>query len=263
MARRRARWFSERRADARARFKVEADLCSAFVDKARGEGLVVHAETSGWDLLLVEPISGTQIGVQAKLRANCDVLAQAIGYPEARVGPDVHAVLVVDAPPSFRQVATRLRVLVFDHVDLDPVITVGKRLEAAQLWSHEERAWVPPVEIECVVGGRSGPVQLTPWKIAALELCRVLRRRGWASRTDFVRLKISPTYWLDGRRPLLRREKLGKVTRYYVAEGAPPLPDERWPDIALALETHFAESDERRRDDDDAPERRRVSGSDP
>ena len=179
MARRRARWFNESRARARAHFKAEADLCDAFVAKARAEGLVVHAETSGWDLLVVDPIGGMQVGVQAKLRANCDVLAQAIGYPEARVGPDLHAVLVVDAVPAFRQVAARLRVTVFDHVDLDPLladplITLAKRLEGAPLWSHEEREWVPPIEIECVTGGLSGPRQLTPWKIAALELCRVL-----------------------------------------------------------------------------------------
>lgn len=250
MPRRPARWFNTRRADARARFKTEAALCCEFVEKARAEGLVVHAETSAWDLLLVEPRSGVQIGVQAKLRANCDVLAQAIGQADVKVGPDVHAVLVVDAPPAFMRVATRLRVLVFDAVDLDPAVTLGKRLEAAQLWEHDERAWVPPVEIMYMTGGHSGPIQITPWKIAALELCSVLRRRGWVSSADFKRLKISSRWWVDGRRPLLRREKVAKVARFYIAANAPPLPDERWPRMATALETHFAESDERRRDDD-------------
>jgi hypothetical protein len=248
MTRRRWRSVIEQRASLRARFRSEGALCDALAAKARGEGFVVHAETSGWDLLLVAP-GGAQVGVQAKLRANVDVLAQALGSPYGTTGPDYHAVLVVDAPPPFRRLATELRVTIVDGARVVADAPLAEFVKRSPLWSHETAEWVPPIEIACVVGGRSGPVQITPWKIAALQLCRRLRKRGWVAKRDFTELSISPTYWVTGSKPLLRVEKkLGKVFRYH-ATGLAALPDERWPDIAAALDLHLGVLDERRNDD--------------
>lgn len=221
-----------RRAAARSAFVSEGALCDAFAAQARREGYVVHAECCGWDLLLVDP-EGTQVGVQAKLRSNVDVLAQAVGTVTTS-GPDHHAVLVPVPSPAFLFVARALRILVFDAKVFDGYIRVG--VENAIHWEHVDRAWTPPVEVPGFGGGRSGPRQLTPWKFAACRLCALLRRRGYLTRADFRAERLSPAWWTDvprGGQPVLRAERVGKAWRYVAGGGQ--LPDERWPEVAIAL----------------------------
>jgi len=53
---------------------TEADLCTQFI--AAATGWTAYPETRGWDMLLTR--RGIQVGVQAKLQANEDVLLQAM-----------------------------------------------------------------------------------------------------------------------------------------------------------------------------------------
>lgn len=267
-----ARRTQRQRREAAARrfaFRTEGDLCDAFAAQARLEGFQVHAETSGWDLLLVDPESGEQVGVEAKLRANCDVLVQAIAGNEATPGPDVHAVLVPDAPSAFAYVARELDVLIFDADVVHPpamptgltyrarvMLSDGReapirtRLKRAIRWPHTERVWVPPVEIVGAGGGRASPQRITPWKIGAVRLCRLLRKRGWLTSDDFKKEKISPWWWTEAAYgPLLKGEYRVSPGRHqarvyrYIATGKGELPDERWPEIAAALAQQPDESD--------------------
>lgn len=239
-----------RAARARAAYRSEGELCDAFTAEARREGYVVHAETSGWDLLLVDR-DGLQVGVQAKLRPNCDVLAQALLGSADAPGPDVHAVLVPVPSPAFVAVAEELRLVIFTAADASPLsmsvspairrITerdtwspIRVTLERAQLWQHTRRAWTAPVEILGMGGGRPGPRQITPWKIAAVRLCRLLRARGHLLREDFNAARVSITWWITGPRAVLRSERIDSRRSRYVPTGE-PLPDERWPEVAIAL----------------------------
>jgi hypothetical protein len=238
-----------RRAEATASFRTEGALCDAFAAQARCEGYAVHAECSGWDLLLVCRSSGTQVGVQAKLRATIDVLAQALGYGQSGEGPDHHAVLVPVAMHGFEKVARALRLLVFDAKALRGDGGIREAAARAVYWEHATRAWTPPVEVVGFGGGRPGPKQLTPWKIGACRLCALLRRRGHLTREDFRGERISVGWWIDAagtRSPVLRAERVGRGWRY-VRTGA-PLPDERWPEVVNAL---FDEQD-------GVPRRRRL-----
>jgi hypothetical protein len=58
----------------------------------------VYAETAGFDLLLVQDVTGVQVGIEAKLTLNLKVLEQALpsrydGFHRPSVGPDYRAVL--------------------------------------------------------------------------------------------------------------------------------------------------------------------------
>ena len=59
-------------------FASEADLCAAFLAWAArtAPGVACYAEWAGWDILLVYP-EGFQLGIQAKLRLNAEVIGQA------------------------------------------------------------------------------------------------------------------------------------------------------------------------------------------
>lgn len=225
---------TRRLADAKAAFPTEAALCQVFVDRARAQGFVVHAECSNWDLVLVAP-DGLQVGVEAKLRPNLDVLAQAIG-PQTR-GPDVHAVLVpyVRYGCVFEVVASQLGILVIRAVQLfDPIgIDIAQLVSGARRWYHDAPLWMPPQEIVEMRAGHPSPVRITPWKVAAMELCKILRAKGFLVRSDFSTQRVSPTWWITGTAAPLCCERVGKQWRY-VATGK-PLPDERWPEVARAL----------------------------
>jgi hypothetical protein len=71
-------------------FKTEVELCAAFI-KALPLEWVAYNECCGFDILLVRKIDGFQIGVQAKLKLNVDVLNQVI---EGDDHPDCCAILV-------------------------------------------------------------------------------------------------------------------------------------------------------------------------
>jgi len=82
-------------------FATEADLCAAFIKgvehqaRRRGSAWTPFAETAGWDILLVRNADGFQIGIEAKLKLNAKVFAQALESPWHREeGPDCRAVLV-------------------------------------------------------------------------------------------------------------------------------------------------------------------------
>lgn len=75
-------------------FTTEADLCAAFIAYAEPHGWTPYAETAGWDILLVSR-TGTQIGIQAKLRFTTAVLVQAVEqcWHWKTPGPDFRAML--------------------------------------------------------------------------------------------------------------------------------------------------------------------------
>lgn len=109
-----------KRAGDREGFVSEAALCETLAAAVRANGWRWYPETSKWDAIIVLP-DDTQIGVQAKLRGNVDVLAQALpelgkrGWPPRVLsasevpGPDKRVVLVPDADGVFRSLATHLR----------------------------------------------------------------------------------------------------------------------------------------------------------
>jgi len=45
------------------KYEIEAAMCSAFTKWANAQGWVVYPETEGWDMLLVNRVDGSQIGV--------------------------------------------------------------------------------------------------------------------------------------------------------------------------------------------------------
>lgn len=187
-------------------WKLEAELCEAFAAAARLQGWTVYPETCGWDLLLVAA-DGLQVGVQAKLRGNVEVIAQAVApVAFARLygsnsrnpgqGPDHVAALVPLATREFRDVCAECGVLVFaawegyDHderrrkVCIDAPRPDEKYLRARRRvfpgGRHDLPEFVPDVP-----AGVPSPVRLTEWKVKAIRLCALLRSRGWLTSADF------------------------------------------------------------------------------
>jgi len=247
----------------------EAELCELFADAARADGWSVYPETAGWDLLLVwtgpdntvrGPRTGDQVGVEAKLRANVDVLAQAIDRDRyTRPGnPCVNyrAVLVPEATKAFRSVAGALGVVVFTLANCEPWESkkgwrgrrprVGIQVGAYRA-SPSKRHWLPPVPLNDS-GGRPSPRQMSKWRVGALKLCALLRRRGWITTADFKREGVDPSRWTRARgqnKPpwlIPLRNAAGEPHKHegrtkYVARDLDSLPDVGYEVEAAALAT--------------------------
>lgn len=214
-------------------------MCEVLRAVALAEGWQPYPEASGWDLLLVRPSDGFQVGVQAKLRPNVDVLAQAL-VSSRSAGPEVHAALVPSCSRAFREVALALGVLVLEaaHFDAErrgPWRSAPKLPElvaGARHHQHRTRCWLPPF-VPSLPAGVPGPRQVTPWQVGAARLCALLRERGdeGVLVAEIRALGLAPSTWqqkwlqrVPGTKPARWRQWLGVE-----------LPDTGFPWVASGL----------------------------
>ena len=216
-------------------YSLENELCNVLIKFARENGWKVYPETSGWDLLLVKDI---QMGVQAKLKDNVEVLAQALS-----TGTNVRAVLIPVASKKFRKIANTLGIFIIEGL-VRKKDALGRRYWAREiktaLDSYSKKhltypknlCWAPDVEINVPAGVKS-PRSITEWKIKAIKLCIKLNERGYVTSKDFKDAKLSMTIWkikwlVDS------GKKEGKLVKYTRSAKA-KLPDELYPEIVEAL----------------------------
>lgn len=197
-------------------FAAEADLCAAFIAAAtRGGEWMAYPETAGFDIVLVRRADGVQIGVEAKLRLNAHVVAQAYrGLDASRhaEGPDYRAA-VIPMGAKVEGVGTLADAIGITVIEVSRDGVYGRHhgggfLPALPTGQHpfDDRGWhqwcptrrlALPAFVPDVAAGASSPVQLTDWKIRALRLVALLEVRGFIHRSDFVALELSAQRWTD------------------------------------------------------------------
>lgn len=245
---------------------TEAELCQQFRTWAEARGWLVHPEVSNWDMVLVPSSMGVhddsalgdlvkspcftpgqsdQVGVQAKLLGNVDVLAQALG--DRRTGPSWRLVVVPRPSTNFIEVARHLGMMVAANEVKTGYHGFARGLPAKWRQAPDgfkihgrgapvlvnKQLTLPPIVTNLVAGGPS-PKQLTPWRVKALRLCRLLRTAGYLTPEDFKREKVDKRVWVE--RWLDICKDSGTIT-YTVRAGA-ELPDEGFEEISAALAVH-------------------------
>lgn len=196
-------------------FATEAELCAAFIE-ALPKGWTVYAETGGHDMLLVRAVDGRQIGVQAKLKLNVEVVNQAIEdgnwYRVADAHPDYRAVLVpADSAGAFEKICGHLGVTIIrmrpaglesyfraspsfsPELPTDPKngYVCREWHETATVKRHKLPEYVPDVR-----AGSPSPLQLTEWKIKAIKIAVTMELRGHLTRRDFQHHQIDHRRWI-------------------------------------------------------------------
>jgi hypothetical protein len=179
---------------------------------------VIYPETCGWDLLLVQEVTGVQVGIEAKLALNAKVISQSLPHHrwyESR-GPDYRAALVPGGGRNLelRQLCDCIGLTILSIYDCHPyseepewhLHTPGRlpdeerpesfTMEGWHWWGPVEREKLPDY-IPDVRAGVKSPVQLTEWKIRAIKLWVILDRRGVVTRGDMKALGLSPTRFTD------------------------------------------------------------------
>jgi hypothetical protein len=195
-------------------FTKEIDLCAAFI-AAVGNDWVPYAETAGWDILLVRKADGFQIGIEAKLRLNAEVLSQAIedghSYSVTNAGPDCRAVLVPhNGAGAFDKIAAYIGVTVIkmsagnpSYRERDSFRPELPRIGNDGYWCQDWHELVPdhrhklPDYIPDVAAGASAPIKLTDWKIRAIKIVVTLEKRGFVTRKDFKHCQIDHRRWIE------------------------------------------------------------------
>lgn len=193
-------------------FATEVDLCAAFLS-VLPDKWVGYAETAGWDILLTRKADGFQVGVQAKLQLNAEVIAQCIeeygSYYNDRAGPDCRAVLVpFGSAYKFQRVANYIGFTILgvqpaqDHgshwqqkPSFHPNLPGGYSDDHWHEWFPSKRHTLPDY-VPDVVAGAPAPNQLTDWKIRALRLMALIEIKGFVTRADFKHLRLDHRRWL-------------------------------------------------------------------
>jgi hypothetical protein len=204
--------------DAREDFALEKDMVAAFaaaLGGRAGEAWTLYHETAGFDVLAVHR-DGYQVGIEAKLSMNVEVVVQALpGHHSVDTGPDYRAVLVpyrkAFKPSGLRALLPHLGLNVLSVYNSYPGaaeprwMLSGYMPDEASMYHHQQEWWnwnpsqrcQVPDYIPDVCGGDKAPLALTPWKVQAIKLCVLLDRRGHVSRKDMQNLGLSPSRWTE------------------------------------------------------------------
>lgn len=192
----------------KANFASESAMCEAFI-AALPKGWTPYRETAGWDILLVHD-TGAQVGIEAKLALNAEVLRQTLpsnsSWLGSDQGPDFRGVLIPDG-------ASRTLEFAFDWAG----VTILRMKDAGDNrrlyhgrfpfypelppyggwhdWCPYRRLRLPDYVPADIVAGAPSPQTLSDWKIRAIKLVITLERRGFVTNADFRHLRLSPTRW--------------------------------------------------------------------
>jgi len=241
----------------------EQALCYEFIEQAIAAGWKVIPEypNSRFDMLLVAEegcstsgvASGTQIGVQAKMKLNVEVCGQLLQstrhthYP----GPDYVVALVpgksrTDSERTLEEMIKKLGYgffYIYDHFDghdaqwnkkrnnLDHMLGFGERTKfKKQLKLPEVHFWVEP--------GIASPSSVSTWKINAVKFCIALDRAGGMTYKDFAKARMTLKTWRDAGWVVEKNEKSGRAQIYILNPDSNERPDRRHPDLRKQLEGH-------------------------
>lgn len=250
----------------KALFPTETSLCELFIAEFNDQaGWTCYPETDGFDIVVAHE-SGRQIGVEAKLRLNAKVADQILPedawFRYGQRGPDHRLVIVAsitEANAGIAKMLSQLGVEVWaprvgetfgrgytvqtyaefrvrerlwqDEEVSKPCNRFGSAHYYAGMfdWNPAERLQLPDVA-PLLPAGVPCPIQLTPWKQAALRVLARLRLQGSITAKEIAAEGCSPSMWTQ--RWLGRGSERGQ----WVETDRLPKFDEQHPEIyAVAL----------------------------
>lgn len=246
------------------RTESEVDLCDRLRDWAERLGFEVYPEVAGWDLVLVatERVEtgrlggifgraeiGYQVGIHTKLRASCEVLAQAL--PPAADYPFSYPHFGYVAAPrpgeGFRTLARHLGIGVIDtdpqartwngrakSAGPDPVVRSQPPLRL------DKPLALPPVASRAILAGAPSPRVLSEWRVKAIRFLIWARTQENFTTADLGRFGISRAWadrWGDHVDTVIekRRGRPVRVYRYRLVADVSRLPDAGYRDVAAEI----------------------------
>jgi hypothetical protein len=245
----------------------EAVLCDAFMREFNEQpDWTCYPETGGFDIVVAHE-GGRQIGVEAKLQLNAKVAEQimpADGWHRYNKGGPDHRLVIVrsitDASAGIARMLAQLGVMVWapqyherwrtDGGGWDIEFRIRQHLwEDAEAekdqkrWGHSTVAWFDwnplerlalPVVVPTVRAGVPAPVQMTPWKQAAVRVMARLRAQGYITAKEIAEEGCSPSTWTQ------RWLKKGPVRGQWIETADLPAFDKQHPELYEHAVTQLA-----------------------
>jgi len=221
----------------------ETDLCEEFMATAVDAGWTCYAESCGFDILLTR--GEVQIGVEAKLHMNLEVIGQAFGerggFEKTRT-PHFRAILVPYNKSGTRAVTHALKLWVFegksesewrrargrgiDFLYAEDVLTGYPHY----VWEAPKRMVLPEF-VPRVPAGVPSPVQLTKWKISMLRMLADMMNNGFMTSP-----RAKKVYGIDMTIPIQKRWVVqngceGRCYRFEINDKALDRPDQVHPEV--------------------------------
>jgi hypothetical protein len=165
------------------KFESETKLCQAFRDFTAAEGsYVVHAETFGYDMVLVDEEDSERIGIEAK---NGDAIAALNQCIRKRKIGDVNAtaILVPFANQHIRTLCLSQGVGVITPIggpdkNGDYRFSLSMPATADMIECRSKKAKPLPRHVSNRPAGVPSPKALTPTREKELRLCGIMRKRA-------------------------------------------------------------------------------------
>lgn len=174
------------------KYKYEHEMCEDFINNIKDKW-DIYPEFGSWDMLLVNKETGIQVGVQAKLKQNVQVIYQAARCITNAFGhylkcvPDYAAVLTPDVGEAFYTICKLCNIVAMrPRVDPECVIPKYSRI------SHENRYELPEIKMNSKCGV-SSPRSLSKWRINVLKLMIIYQEKGYVTSKDMSGLGLHQT----------------------------------------------------------------------
>jgi hypothetical protein len=211
-------------------FATEAAMCARFI-AGLPKGWTAYPETAGFDILLSRDADGYQIGIEAKLKLNVEVVNQAIedrlAYTYGLAGPDCRAVMVPEGcSGALEKICGYVGITIIrvrpERCNVYGPVFMPTLPEPRIVGSYDYEEWYElfpvkrhrlPEYVPDVAAGASAPLQLTDWKIAAIKIAVTLELRGFVTREDFKKHRIDHRRWVAGNLWLRRENGVYKANR--------------------------------------------------
>lgn len=180
-------------------------MCAAIRAWAEGRGFTVWPEVEGWDLVLTcerptfldvltEVQPGQQLGIHAKLRAGCEVLAQARSMNRR---PTWRMVAVPVASREFAEIAEALKigvVVTSKHRGRElrsPIVVARPQMSSGELLR------LPSIASRAILAGLPSPRVLSPWRDRALRFEVFARANDGRITVDDLKRHGFKRHWAD------------------------------------------------------------------
>jgi hypothetical protein len=197
------------------KYRYEYEMCDEFVELNKADW-DIYPECYGYDMLMFSKDSEIQIGVQAKLKNNLQVIYQILNNVDIsnrikRIGPHYGAVLTPIDDNNYYHLCRRLNIIKFNIVPIKATMNYinNVNLDGYTILNFLERHNRPIIRLNDSPG-KSSPKNLSQWRIQALKIMNKYYDQGYIISSQLRELGLNTTLFTNWFEYRYREPKVGR-----------------------------------------------------
>ena len=197
------------------KYRYEYEMCDEFIELNKGDW-DIYPECYGYDMLMFSKDSEIQIGLQAKLKNNLQVIYQIINNTERyggnlkKKGPHYRAILtpIID-DHRYDNLCRHINVIKFTVQSITTPVNYLISLNMYSPLQFSERHTRPIIRLNDSPG-KSSPKNLSQWRINALKIMNKYYEQGYIISSQLRELGLSQTMFTSWFEYKYNEPKVGK-----------------------------------------------------